>query len=370
MTSRSLSVSERLQQSIREGKSQADLVQDLVARGLSAPSAERIVARAMQDAASGRQTAPAISSPSVGTSDDDEARGALISGAFWFSLGATITAATYFLARPGGRFVFAYGAIAAGLVAFVRGLSRFRATEQVFPWRAIFLSGAAPVGFLLVVIFVVGFQIERRRGQRQKGEDERLEAVYAVRERQAATRKDELAREQQAALLAAQERERQDRISRARLQLLAFQSTIACDAATSLEKDQAIEAIPDLVSAVDRVTNSESVRNCAAHALVVLGAPDRAVAFFKECVRVGTPTARNYASSGFAAMGPSMAEFALPLLREDLRSPYPDRRYVAVENLQQVGEAARELLGTAAGDSDPTVSERAKQALLALRPAS
>lgn len=349
-------------------------MQDLVARGLSAPSAERIVARAIQEAQKASQaSAPAPPQPSVDASGDDGARGALISGAFWFSLGATITGATYLLARPGGRFVFAYGAIAAGLVAFARGLKRFRSTNQAFPWRSILLAGAAPVGFLLVLVFVVGLQVERRRDQRQKVEDERLQTIYASQEKQKAELAREkqaaLAIEQQAALVAARDSDRRGRIDRARAQLLDSHPTIACDAATVLGNERAIEAIPDLAGAVDRVTNSDSVRNCAAHALIALGAPDRALAFFKECARVGTPTARGYASAGFAAMGPSAADLALPLLREDLQSPHSDRRYVAVENLKQLGEAARELLGVAARDSDPLVRDRAKQVLVALKPA-
>ncbi len=136
-----------------------------------------------------------------------------------------------------------------------------------------------------------------------------------------------------------------------------------CEAALDLGHARAREAIADLTAALDRVTESASVRNCAASALVELGETELALAFYHECARAGTSERRRIAIGGFKDIGPPAAEVALPYVREALESPDWDTRYLAVEAAAKLGPLAEPSLRDAALDRDQRVRQRAAQAL-------
>jgi len=69
------------------------------------------------------------------------------------------------------------------------------------------------------------------------------------------------------------------------------------------------------------------------------------------------------ALGGFGDVGPRAAPMALPFLAEALRSPYWDRRYVAVDTLSKLGPTARPLLEEARNDPQKEVREHAARAL-------
>lgn len=114
------------------------MVRELVATGLSRPTAERFVERALSE------PPPASAGPPSKAAGDSGGRGALVSGAFWFSFGSTITGVTFLLASTGQTYVIAYGAVLAGLLAFGRGFKRWWETSQPFPWKAVFMAVAVP----------------------------------------------------------------------------------------------------------------------------------------------------------------------------------------------------------------------------------
>ncbi|MEO8361854.1 MAG: hypothetical protein ABI672_17600 [Vicinamibacteria bacterium] len=191
-------------------------------------------------------------------------------------------------------------------------------------------------------------------------EDARLQAIYAAQDARIARAKQAIADEANA-------QNRKERVNRARVRLLPS-STAQCDTAIWLQEQRYTEATLDIIRMVDLDTNALSDRDCGASALVGLGFPDHALAFYKECAALGTPESKRMAMRGFASLGPSAAELALPLISEELKSPYRDRRYGAVDDLARLGPAARPLLESAAHDPEDIVRDRAVKALAGLKP--
>lgn len=159
-------LSERIRRSLGAGKSTEDVVRELVATGLSRPTAERFVERALSEPRPASGGAAAPRGPAE-AGEDSGGRGALVSGAFWFSLGCVVTGVTFLLASPGQEFVVAYGAVLAGLLAFGRELKRWWDTSQPFPWISVFKAAAVPPAFALVLVAALsGHQYSRREGRR------------------------------------------------------------------------------------------------------------------------------------------------------------------------------------------------------------
>ena len=112
----------------------------------------------------------------------------------------------------------------------------------------------------------------------------------------------------------------------------------------------------------------DSVRGCAASALVDLGETDTAIATYTEWAEGNDADLRRSALVGFGHIGPSAADVALPYLTEALKSPQMDLRYLAVMSLAKLGPAAVPLLQVASGDADKDVRALATRALSAKGP--
>lgn len=134
-----LDLNTRIHAELGQGRSIDDVVAGLVARGLSEPNARRIVERA----ASAPPPQPAEAAAAHGEADSGVKE--LVIGAFFFSLGTAVTALTYALAKPGGKFTLAYGAIIGGFVSIVRGLRRFEPARSTFPTVAFIAALLLPV---------------------------------------------------------------------------------------------------------------------------------------------------------------------------------------------------------------------------------
>lgn len=132
----------RIRTELADGKPPEQIVTDLVASGMSQPTAQRLVDRAL--------TTPAPPPPAA-TADDEateDAGGkwALVRGAFFFSLGATLTAVTYLLAKPGQKYTVMYGAIIVGLVVFAQGFYRWAMAEHhTFPAMLVLAALGLPM---------------------------------------------------------------------------------------------------------------------------------------------------------------------------------------------------------------------------------
>lgn len=361
-TSPASGIAERIHQALVAGKSPENVVQDLVTGGLSRPTAERFVARAL--AQQSRTPARTLATPSEPPEPTEDAggRGALVSGAFWFSLGSTVTLATYLLAAPGQRFTVAYGAVVAGLFAFGRGIKRWSEVSQPFPWLAVLAAMAVPPIGATALVGVSSWRQHDRQEARRATEEKRLDAARAVQEDATAVKERKAADDSRVQRHA-------ERVARARGQLQdSSHAMTLCEAALDLGHAGAREAIPDLIALLSRPMESASVRNCAADALTTLGEADRALAFYVECARAGTSELRGFALMGFRSIGPPAAEVALPYLSEAMQSPDSSQRYLAVEALANLGRAAEPLLRGATQDAEQRVRERALQALASITP--
>ena len=307
-----------------------------------------------------RAHTPAKPGEPAGPTSDAGGRGALISGAFWFSLGGTVTGATYLLAAPGQSFTVAYGAVVAGLIAFGRGIKRWSEVSQPFPWLAVLVAMAVPPIGATVLIGGGSLLQYSRHEARRATEERRLDAARAAQEEAAAVKDRKAADDARAQRHA-------ERVARARERLqTSTHSMTLCEAALDLGHAGAREAIPDLIALLSRTMEPVSVRNCAADALARLGEVDRALAFYLECARAGTTECRGIALMGFGSIGPPAAEVALPYFREAVQSPNAGQRYLAVDALSKLGRAAEPLLREATRDAEPRVRERATQALASM----
>lgn len=277
------------------------------------------------------------------------------------SIGLSVSAASFLLAPPQGRFLIAYGAAAAGIASFANGLIRFRETGAPFPWRPTGIAAGGPLVVGTLLVGLVLWQRDSRRTSRKALEDARLQSIYDAAEKR---RIEERAAARQKLIDEANEKDRLGRIARAREQLqTSNHNLVLCDAATAVATERAREAIPDLLAVLGRATAPASVRNCAAGVLVGFGVIDEPLAFYKECIQVGTSEARSMAASGLGGIGPSVAEVALPLLAEQIESPYLDVRYGAVEALGNLGPLAQPLLTKALQDPDNNVRTLARAKL-------
>jgi HEAT repeat protein len=149
-------------------------------------------------------------------------------------------------------------------------------------------------------------------------------------------------------------------------QLSTGHPTTQCDGALALGRLRAREEIR-LLEAVVEGAGPGSVRNCAAGALVDIGETHTALAAYERWARGDDRDLQRSALLGFGKIGPSAAESGLPYLRDALRSPHMDVRYLAVESLSTMGPPARPLLQLAARDADASVRARAAAALKAPR---
>lgn len=284
----------------------------------------------------------------------------LIAGAFWLSLGCTVTGATYLLAVPGEKFTIAYGAVLVGIVAFGRGVKRWSDAAQPFPLLGVLSAMVAPPVIAALLVGVSAWRREGRRASRQAAEDSRLQQARAIQEEV------RVAAEREAADAARAQRHA-ERVAQGRERLLTSSNAmLVCEAALDLGHAQAREAIPDLTAVLERAGESASVRNCAASALVKLGEIDRPLAFYAACAQAGTTELRAVARSGFGDIGSRAAAVAVPFLTAELDSPHMGVRYTAVHALSKLGPTAGPALLRAAQDPDPTVRSLANQALAGL----
>jgi len=354
-------LSARVRRALGAGKSKEDVVRELVAEGLSHHTAEHFVERALREPSRPASSEGATTGEPSEPAADSGGRGALVSGAFWFSLGCTVTGVTYLLASPGQKYLMAYGAVLAGLLAFGRGFKRWWEASQPFPWMAVFVAAAVPPAAASALVGAISWHQHTRTGARRAEEAGRLEEARAVQDETRAASERKASDEGRAQRHA-------ERVARARERLQdSSQPMTRCEAALDLGQAGAREAIHELIGVLQRSTEHASVRNCSAAALVKLGETEQPLAFYLECARAGTSELRRIAIGGFKDIGPPAAEVALPYVSEALRSPHWDLRYLAVEALVKLGPLAEPLLREATLDTDERVRQRAAQALGSLR---
>jgi hypothetical protein len=93
---------------VRDGKSKAEVREDLVSHGLSEANARLVSERVFELRAQARRQAGGA---------------AMLQGALWCVGGLAVTGITFAMASGGGMYVVAYGAVIYGAIHFVRGLA-------------------------------------------------------------------------------------------------------------------------------------------------------------------------------------------------------------------------------------------------------
>jgi len=189
----------------------------------------------------------------------------MISGVFWLSLGSCVTGVTYLLAKPGDKYVLAYGAVVAGALAFARGLARWWQTAAgPFPWLPVLVAACLPV---MGTCALVGGSVGVRVWQQRANAAEREQLDRAERARQ----EDEAAAAQREAADQARDEAQAKRVQRAWDTVRTSTNPGAlCTAVALLGRNRVSEAVPDL-EVLLRNPHYTSVQACAAGALVRLG---------------------------------------------------------------------------------------------------
>ena len=124
-----MDVAGRIRAQLAEGIWPDEIMARLVSEGMSEPNARRIVDKIVAEGG----PRPGQTSPEPYAKTHSNGWGQLVSGAFFFSFGTSVTALTYALAKPGGKYLLAYGAIGGGLISIWKGLKEFEPSRGAFP---------------------------------------------------------------------------------------------------------------------------------------------------------------------------------------------------------------------------------------------
>ena len=176
-----MGVSEQILEELRRGRTPEQILELLKRKGLSESNARRFFERAQAAVASGPPSPPTAAPSTAGAPrsrprtaarpavpDEDAGDGtwSMATGAFFLVLGTLGTAFTYVIAKPGGKFMFLYGAIVWGLFSFIRGLARWWRVRESRPFPVLPVGA----GIVIPVLIIAGIYVQRARatGQRQE----------------------------------------------------------------------------------------------------------------------------------------------------------------------------------------------------------
>ena len=159
-----------IRRKLQDGKTPEDIIKELVAGGLTETSAQRFVDRAVAEHASAEPLPPLPETPApidsldqfLQTKTAESAAEAAKTGRkqLWIASslmcgGIAITAISYMMAAPGGRFTLMWGPVVFGGLlygqAVIKGLTRPRS----FAWFSALGAGAAPVVLAVVLLGVM-----------------------------------------------------------------------------------------------------------------------------------------------------------------------------------------------------------------------
>lgn len=141
----------------------------------------------------------------------------------------------------------------------------------------------------------------------------------------------------------------------------------ACDAAYALARVDAREQAPILERRLSAATTAFH-KICLAHSLARLGEGTAMMAHYLEWSGGDDDQLRHHAIVGFGHVGPTAAPDAMPVLEQIVANgATAARRFTIVKTLGRLGPASRPLLQTLARDDDPQVQAAAQGALDTLR---
>jgi len=341
-----------IRRKLQDGKTPEEIVQELVAGGLTEVSAQRFVDRALAEHASAPPLpeAPALpDAPATGDSLDQfiqtrqaevtTGRKPLIMSSLLMCSGVGITGISYILADAGDRYTLMWGPVAFGLLVFGGAVVKGLAHPRTFAWLAAAGALAAPL--------ILGAALWTVAAATMPTEAE-LELTDIAADETPADRA-EVVR-----LLSRLESKRSP--------------TSQCDAATRLGNavdEETSAAYNGLMKSFDDAP--DSVKICIAGALIKLNEAPMAAAIYDGWTHGNNPELRRAAISGYGELGPDFTESGLFFLNEELKSPEWQLRFLVVESLAKMGPDAKPLLEIAAADEDRHVSAAAANALKTLQ---
>jgi hypothetical protein len=140
-----------------------------------------------------------------------------------------------------------------------------------------------------------------------------------------------------------------------------------CDAAYALARVGAREQAPILDRHLSEATTAFR-KICLAHSLAQLGEGDAMMAHYLDWIAGEDDQLRHHAIVGFGHVGPRAAADAMPVLEQIVAGgTTAARRFTIVKTLARLGPTSRPLLETLARDDDPQVQAAAQTTLDTLR---
>jgi hypothetical protein len=257
-----MDVAGRIRAQLAEGAWPDEIVARLVGEGMSEANARRIVDKiAAENIPRPGQTSPDPPRRGVFSNGGGE----LLSGAFFFSLGTAVTALTYGLAKPGGKYLLAYGAILGGAASIWKGLKEFEPSRGAFP-------SVAFVGALLVPAVGAYGLYEWKRPLTLAELRDRADAQEAREEeaKQQAAEEQKARDEVRGAQIIADHRQLMSGIVAAHTQMMDGNPRLRCQGA----QFYADQKLPDEGGDLARLLETDpepSVRHCALAAMLASG---------------------------------------------------------------------------------------------------
>jgi hypothetical protein len=158
-----------IRRKLQDGKTPEEIVQELVAGGLTEVSAQRFVDRAVAEHASAPPLPEAPPAPQQGDSLDQfiqtkqaeaevvaekTGRKTLAVASLLMCGGVAITTFSYMMADPGGRFTLMWGPVVFGALMWGQAVIRGLAQPRTFAWFTALGTAAAPV---VLAVLALGF---------------------------------------------------------------------------------------------------------------------------------------------------------------------------------------------------------------------
>lgn len=151
-----MSVSDDVARELAHGRSPDEVMEMLVKRGLSEATARRFVERAQLPPSPSAAPARAAASPTRSKpATEDDGKRKMATGAFFCLLGLSLTVFSLLMARPGGKYTLAWGAVVYGLIEIGRGFAAWWKVRDSRPFPAMPVAVAALLPLLFVTVLYV-----------------------------------------------------------------------------------------------------------------------------------------------------------------------------------------------------------------------
>lgn len=331
-----------------DGHSDDDILQDLVGRGLSRPTAERFLAKAYDTPVATAVVPPTVAEapPPVSSVSGRSPSADLYIGVSLLIVGAYL-AGSEANVRP--KLILSL--VGGGAVAYLSGMWTCLTKVRPMPWKSM-VATTLPIA--AAIVWGVVLPAQRQAAAREEAAA-RVAQEAARIAREAADAQRVVADQARVAEVIAALEPHRKRLREGR------HPGLECEAALAIGRSRMRQFIPDLDHAMVSA-DTRSVRVCAAAGLVEMGEAGRMTQVYVQWARTGDEELVRSAVTGLADIGPSAAEHAMPYLT---RWAHQDEYYrgLAADSLAKLGPTGRPLLEQLANDDAQVVRTIARQGL-------